>query len=165
VTAAYVADAFYHQNCSEIRNPYNFFRLVTQPFWNVQKGRKVQYWAVCKQMKLFRYNLITLLQKLVFTHVYHVDFNNEDKTCLLHLCDGCIVLEESWQCINQHISAGVKPEKAGDIAAKEKAKRDAKKAANKAKEMALHAERKSNRAATRGARGKQAGADEKIQFW
>jgi hypothetical protein len=69
VNAKFVADAFYHQNWHEIRNPHDFFQLVIQPFWNVSKGGKRQGRAISKRLKLFRYNLITLLQKLAPTHV------------------------------------------------------------------------------------------------
>jgi hypothetical protein len=70
LTAAYEADALYHLNWREIRNPNDFFKLVLKPFWNVPQGGNAQKKAIAKRLKLFRYNFIALQQKLLPTPLY-----------------------------------------------------------------------------------------------
>ncbi len=107
VTAAYVADTEYHQNWREIRNPTDFFRLVHKPFWNVATGGKTHKREVAKRLKIFRFNLIALLEKLLPTPFWHVTFNSTDFTYLLQLRNGQIANAILWPLFLQNYTEGV----------------------------------------------------------
>ncbi len=107
VTAAYVADTEYHQNWREIRNPTDFFRLVHKPFWNVPPGGKTHKREVAKRLKIFRFNLIALLEKLLPTPFWHATFNSTDFTYLLQLRNGQIANAILWPLFLQNYTEGV----------------------------------------------------------
>jgi hypothetical protein len=63
VTAAYVADALYHQPWVEVRSPLDFFQAVMLPFWQLPKGGKMQHRSMMKRLKIFRFNFIKLAHR------------------------------------------------------------------------------------------------------
>jgi hypothetical protein len=136
VTAAYVADAHYHLNWHEIRNPHDFSRLVHKPFCNVPEGWQRSDVGNSQMTEVISVQLDFPSSETLPTPLYQVEFNEEDYTYLLHLRDGQIVTKDRWPpSICDLITTGYSLEKAGDQAEKLTAPDDARKAANIAREL------------------------------
>jgi hypothetical protein len=120
VTATYLADAKYHQNWYNIKDPYNFFKAVMVSYWKLPRGGRGQEKQLNKRLKLFRFNLIQLLQHLYPCEKYEAEFNHIDKKCILRLSDGITVDKDDWKSVGQCVAAGMSAKKAGDYAAKMK---------------------------------------------
>ena len=62
VSAAYVAEATYHQNWLDIRLPHDFFLKILKPYWLVADGGKMQKKELMIRAQWFRYNFILLCE-------------------------------------------------------------------------------------------------------
>jgi hypothetical protein len=109
IAAAYVADAHYNQKWTDIKSPQDFFKLVLEPYWGVCRGGKKQSRELQEKLAWFRYNFISLSQRLSPSPEYRAEFDQEKPLYRLLLRTGQYIESREEYVEVKHFLMGYDP--------------------------------------------------------